>query len=90
MTTKTRQTDNQTTTTTPDSKSLVKEIHLLPANAYLLAVQAMNATARGELLNLTTEQANSLSMVSDHLLELLGLTISRNSQDIQSATIVIE
>lgn len=90
MTTKMRQTDNQTTTSAPDNKSLVKEIHLLPASAYLLAVQAMNATAHGELLNLTAEQANSLSMVSDHLLELLGLTISRNSQDIQSATIVIE
>ena len=90
MTTKMRQTDNQPATNTRNNKSLVKEIQLLPANAYLLAVQTMNATAHGELLNLTAEQANSLSMVSDHLLELLGLTISRNSQDIQSATIVIE
>lgn len=90
MTTKMRQTDNQPATNTRDSKSLVKEIQLLPANTYLLAVQTMNETAHGELLNLTAEQANSLSMVSDHLLELLGLTISRNSQDIQSATIVIE
>lgn len=90
MTTKVRQTDNEMTTNTPDSKSLVKGIQLLPANAYLLAVQAMNPTAHGELLNPTAEQANSLSMVSDPLLELLGLAISRNSQDIQLATIVSE
>lgn len=75
---------------TEDNKSLVKEFDLLPAPAYLLAVQILKATEQGDVLKVTTEQQQTLSMLTDHLLELLGLSISRNMQDIQTATIVIE
>ncbi|ALI33928.1 hypothetical protein [Weissella cibaria] len=75
---------------TTENKSLVKELDLLPAPAYLLAVQILKATEQGDVLKVTTEQQQTLSMLNDHLLELLGLSISRNLQDIQTVTIVIE
>lgn len=75
---------------TKENKSLVKEFDLLPAPAYLLAVQILKVKEQGDILKVTTEQQQTLSMLNDHLLKLLGLSISRNLQDIQTATIVIE
>lgn len=75
---------------TKEDKSLVKEFDLLPAPAYLLAVQVLKATEQGDVLKVTAEQQQILLMLNDHLLGLLGLSISRNLQDIQTATIIIE